>query len=385
MGAKKPRRKRKAEPQPDDAPARKPAREKLTEVVEGLAEPDADAVKRVRKIASALELQKVVDILDAGEDVMSAVREMLRRGEGRYTVSEAAEKAGLTVEQASQLNLACGFADPGPDARVLTDEDVDVIQLFQASTEIFGEDVAMQNVRVLGSAMSRVADAFISSFAVMIGRQSHEGDFNEEDLARARQTTVALLPSAVRAMDVLLRRHMDLKSRPDYLMGEEWEGVDAVDRAIGFCDLVGYTSLSQQVSTSRLASMIRDFETTASDLITARGATVVKLIGDEVMFVAPDAATAADVALALSETFGQSDALPPVRAGLAAGQVIVREGDYHGPVVNLAARIVKLASPGTVLAPSSLAGELGQVKVQDIGMRDLKGFRDPVELVQIRR
>ncbi|MGH2759920.1 MAG: adenylate/guanylate cyclase domain-containing protein, partial [Actinomycetota bacterium] len=207
----------------------------------------------------------------------------------------------------------------------------------------------------------------------------------EEDLSQANQMVVGLLPGAVNAMDVLLRRHIELKSRPDFVMGEDWEGVDAVERAVAFCDLVGYTALSEQISTQRLASMLRDFETTASDLITARGANVVKMIGDEVMFVAPDAASAAGVALELAETFGKGDALPPVRCGLAAGRVIVSEGDYHGPVVNLAARIVKLAPPGGVLAPLAIVEDLGDVKVEDLGSRDLKGFRDPVDLIRIHR
>lgn len=360
--------------------------EKLSKVVADLANPEATAASRVRAIASAFELEKVVDILDASEDVMSSVRVLLRREGGRHTLDEAAEKAGLPPEKFRQLNLACGFADPGPEARVFTDEDVEVLQIFQASTEIFGEDVAMQNVRVLGHAMSRVADAFISSFATMIGRQSREADLTDEDLARANETAVAMLPSAVRAMDVLLRRHMELKSRPEFLMGDDWEGVDAVDRAIGFCDLVGYTALAQQISDNRLATTLRAFETTASDLITEHGCGVVKLIGDEVMFVAPDAAKAVDVALTLAERFGQGDVLPPVRCGINAGRVIVREGDYHGPVVNLAARIVKLSAPGEVMAPKVIVDAIGTgFTVEDAGDRELKGFADLVPLVVIRR
>jgi adenylate cyclase len=361
--------------------------EKLSKVVAELSESEPGAVSRLRSVASALELEKVVAILDASEDVMSGIRVLLSRSEERYTLEEAAEKAGFDPAQFTQLNLACGFADPGPDARVFTDEDIEVLQLFQASTEVFGEDVAMQNVRVMGSAMSRVADAFISSFAVKIGRQSVEGDFKEEDFIQAaNETAVALLPSAVRAMDVLLRRHIELKSRTDFLMGEDWQGVDAVDRAVGFCDLVGYTALAQQISDTRLASVLRAFESTASDLITAGGAGVVKLIGDEIMFVAPDAATAVQVALALAETFGQGDVLPPVRCGVAAGRVIVREGDYHGPVVNLAARIVKLAPPAGVLVPRALKDDLGgDFRFEDAGGRDLKGFEDPVDLVRVHR
>jgi adenylate cyclase len=378
MGAKKkpgvPRKKKKVTP------------ERISQVVAELSDPEATAVSRVRSIASTFELEKVVDILDSSEDVLAAVGKLLRREGGRYTVEEAAEKAGLAPEKFRQLNLACGFADPGPDARVFTDEDIEVLQLFQASTEVFGEDLALQNVRVIGHAMSRIADAFISSFAVMIGRQSREAEITDEDLARATETAIAMLPSAVRAMDVLIRRHMELKSRPDFLLGDDWEGVDAVDRAIGFCDLVGYTALAQQISDNRLATTLRAFETTASDLITEQGADLVKLIGDEVMFVAPDARTAVDVGLSLAERFDQGDVLPPVRCGINAGRVIVREGDYHGPVVNLAARIVKLAPPGGVMCPASLADALGtDFTFEDAGDKELKGFADLVPLVVVRR
>ena len=370
-----------------EKPARKKLdKDKITKVVGELTHPEATATSRVRSLASALDLEKVVEILDTSEDVMAAVRLLLRREEGRYTLEEAAEKAGISPEKGRQINLACGFADPGPDARVFTDEDIEVLQLFEGSTAIFGEDVAIQNVRVLGLAMSRVADAFISSFATMIGRRSLEADLTDEDFARANETAVGLLPSAVRAMDVLLRRHMELKSRPDFALGDEWEGVDAVDRAVGFCDLVGYTALAQQISDNRLASTLRAFETTAADLITEHGADLVKLIGDEVMFVAPDAATAVRVALALADRFGEGDVLPPVRCGVNAGRVIVREGDYHGPVVNLAARIVKLAPPGGVMAPAELANELGtEFTFEDAGDKELKGFADLVPLVVIRR
>ena len=50
--------------------------------------------------------------------------------------------------------------------------------------------------------------------------------------------------------------------------------------------------------------------------------------------------------------------LPPVRVGLAWGPVLAREGDYYGPVVNLANRLVKAARPGTVLINDLLQEQL---------------------------
>jgi adenylate cyclase len=377
-------RKRKSRAKPKAA--KRKTTELLSNVVSGLASSEPDTVARVRSVAEALDLDKVVEFLDSDADIVAAVRQLLSRGENRYTMAEAAAKSGLSVEQIAQLNLASGFANPEHDAAVFTDEDIEILQLFQATTEFFGEDLALQNIRVIGSAMSRVADAFISTFVVMIGRQSAEGEFGEAELTQANELAVGMLPGAVKAMDVLLRRHIELKSRTDFALGADWEGVDAIDRAIGFCDLVGYTRLSQQISDTRLATMLRAFESTASDLITACGASVVKLIGDEVMFVAPDAATGAEVALSLSESFGKGDVLPPVRCGLASGRVILREGDYHGPVVNLAARIVKLAEPGTALVSAETAAAIGEsYNAQDEGLRDLKGFDEPVHVFRLTR
>ena len=282
------------------------------------------------------------------------------------------------------MNLASGFADPAPDAKVFTDEDVETFRLFSETTDFFGDDLAMQNIRVMGQAMARVADAFISSFAVAVGRQSQDMEFGDEEIAAANARATALLPSAAQSMGVLLRRQLELKSRPEIATGADFEGVDELDRAIGFCDLVGYTALSQQISTNELASDLRDFEVFSSDLIVERGGHVVKLIGDEIMFVAPDSDTAFDIGLRLVDRFSHGDVIAPVRVGIAAGRVIVREGDYFGPVVNLAARIVKLAPPSGMLAPASVP-PCERFRYTDVGAPSLKGFDDPVALVAVTR
>ena len=62
------------------------------------------------------------------------------------------------------------------------------------------------------------------------------------------------------------------------------------------------------------------------------------LIGDEVMFVTLHARAACDIALTLVEHFCCDQAITP-RGGLATGDILVRGGDYYGPVVNLAPRL----------------------------------------------
>jgi adenylate cyclase len=97
-----------------------------------------------------------------------------------------------------------------------------------------------------------------------------------------------------------------------------------------------------------------------------------------VMFVDADIANAAHIALRLTERSAVDEVLPEARAGLAAGSALSQEGDYYGPVVNLASRLVELARPGTVLVSSevhdALAGDpafvwhrLRSRRIRDIG------------------
>jgi hypothetical protein len=76
---------------------------------------------------------------------------------------------------------------------------------------------------------------------------------------------------------------------------------------------------------------------------------VVKMIGDEVMFVTDTVADAARIGLDLADAYADDDLLSDVRVGLASGPVLSRDGDYFGPTVNLAHRIVNIGNPGTVL------------------------------------
>lgn len=95
-----------------DPKPKKITKEKLSEVASALAAEDEDTVSLVRKIASAFDMEKTVDVLDASEEIIAAFGALLRRGDERYTLAEAAEKAGLPVEQLAQLNLALGFTNP---------------------------------------------------------------------------------------------------------------------------------------------------------------------------------------------------------------------------------------------------------------------------------
>ena len=121
------------------------------------------------------------------------------------------------------------------------------------------------------------------------------------------------------------------------------------EMAVGFADMVGFTLLSQHLSDEELAAVVRRFEEISHDIVTNARGRVVKMIGDEVMFVVDNVADAARIGLGLADAYADDDLLSDVRVGLAFGPVLLRDGDYFGPTVNLAHRIVNIGNPGTVL------------------------------------
>ncbi len=111
-------------------------------------------------------------------------------------------------------------------------------------------------------------------------------------------------------------------------------------RTVGFADLVGYTSASASMSVRELTAILAQFEERTAEVVYQGNGQIVKTIGDEAMFVTEDAVDACRIAIDLTKKFAQVG-LPPIRVGLAAGEVVSLGGDVFGPTVNLAARLVR--------------------------------------------
>jgi class 3 adenylate cyclase len=66
--------------------------------------------------------------------------------------------------------------------------------------------------------------------------------------------------------------------------------------------------------------------------------------------------------------------------------MLVRGGDYYGPVVNLPARAPDLAVPGEILVSEPIVAATGaDFAFENAGRRLLKGFGEPVALASLTR
>ena len=128
--------------------------------------------------------------------------------------------------------------------------------------------------------------------------------------------------------------------------------------ALGFVDLVGSTAWAQSLGLREQSLALTRFESAAWSSAVLAGGRVVKMIGDEVFFVAPTADAACRIGLEVCEAAAADHVLPPARGAVGIGPVIPREGDYFGPMVNLLSRLVKTAAPGELVVTEAVADAL---------------------------
>lgn len=318
----------------------------------------------------------------------------LLAGEGRYTRLEVAEQAGVDLDEARRLWRALGFPEVGDEQRVFTSADVaaltDVAGLLGA--DIVDGDGLVELARPLGNLMSRLAAAqtsFISEVLgarIAAGRKVEDPHLSDDLAAQALITTRELLPVLERATVYAWRRHLAAEVGRALFPDGSGLDVSAESRqaAVGFIDLTGYTRLSRNVDLTELARVLDRFETAVLDTVVAHGGRVIKNLGDEILFVIDDPASAAEATMQLLDMFTVDDTLPQVHAGLAFGPVLERGGDVFGPVVNVAARLTSLARKGTIRVDQAMATELADAQQFTLSVRAPRRVRGYLQLPSYR-
>ncbi|WP_261326137.1 adenylate/guanylate cyclase domain-containing protein [Modestobacter marinus] len=292
-------------------------------------------------------------------------------GPRRYTRREVAELAGMPPERTRRLWRALGFADVPDEDRAFSDADVAALARLSAliATGFIDPDTEASIVRAMGQSLSRLADWQIDMFAALLADRSAEA---VADIVRHAE---ALLPLMSELQDYVWRRH--LAANTGRLRAGSPGAGDRRQLAVGFADLVGYTTRSRGMGGRELGAMVEDFEGLSADLIARHRGRVVKAVGDGVLFTAGNPVDAVEIALRLPVEWSAADDRPPLRVGVAFGAVLTRLGDVYAPVVNLASRLTSIARPGTVLVDEELARRLRGVdayRVRPLNRVSVRGY-----------
>jgi adenylate cyclase len=289
------------------------------------------------------------------------------------TRDDVAERAGVPIEAAQAVWAAMGFAEVPPDEKAFTELDVAALRTAVRLREsgIVDGDTLLVLARAMGQGLARLAEAQVGVF-----RGQAEQMTPEEAQVAAAAAAEEVLPGLEQLMVHVWRRQFAAATERSFASLVQ-QGQPAL--AVGFVDLVGLTQTSRESDARALEVLLERFERETSLRVTAYGGRVIKMLGDEVLFVTDDVMAAAEVALATVEAHAHDESLPEVRAGLALGPVLSRLGDVFGEPVNLASRLTSEARPGTVLVDLQAAAALRadpSYSVVALKHRSVRGYRN---------
>ncbi|MGH9293887.1 MAG: AAA family ATPase, partial [Acidimicrobiales bacterium] len=168
-----------------------------------------------------------------------------------------------------------------------------------------------------------------------------------------------------------------------------------------FCDLVGYTSLSEDKEPEDMRELLSGYFDLARAIITRYGGTIEKFIGDAVMALwgAPvanedDAERAVRAGLELvsavagygSDRGVELRARTGVVTGTAATTEAAEEGLVIGDTVNTASRVQSAAPAGCCYVDETTrAATSAAIAFEDAGTHELKGKAEPLHLYRAAR
>jgi adenylate cyclase len=160
-------------------------------------------------------------------------------------------------------------------------------------------------------------------------------------------------------------------------------GDHRVVRSFAFIDLCGFTDFVDAHGDEAGVAELRRLRSTVREVAPLCGVRVDKWLGDGVMLVGVESEPLVAAVVTIEEWFRRQGHLA-IRAGLAAGPVILLEGDdYVGRAVNLASRLCDRAEAGQILAAEHGLSLPEGVEVTDRAHLDVRGMATPMGVLTI--
>lgn len=374
-----------------------------------------DAMYQItRLIASDFDLNsRLAKVLDKAIEVMDAERGfvMLR--------NEARNALQVSVAREMGQDLHASSPSMGIAGKAALDGDPVLMKDAGSNNEFGGRDSIIRQ-RIL-SAMAvplKVEDRILGS--IYVDTRSVNVQFNEEDLelfaSLAAQSALAI--ENVQLYEKMVeeekkRANLGRFLSPaivDVIMNQAEElvlgGRDLLVTTM-FCDIRGFTAISENITAKTLIDLLNDHFTAMTNIVFEHGGTLDKYNGDEVMalFGAPfntedDALRAVKAALAMKKKNVEMNELRKLNnqptfdigIGIATGEVIAgyigspERMDFTviGDRVNTASRLCSIANAGQiVIADTTYLLVKEFVELNAIGPQALKNKAKPVEAYEV--
>ena len=300
---------------------------------------------------------------------------LVRLGEPIYDPTTVCEAAGVDRAVGDRLWRALGFPDTPEGVLAYTADDARALRLATEGLDEFdgpehdrAEQLILEEARMVSAYLTALADSELDALTAQAALGLRRGVITDAVERGLDGSDLGWL------IVYVLRRRLDAVIRRRDASGSSLD-VHEEELAVAFVDLVGFTQWSDRAAAREIGEMLALFEARAFDSVAEANGRVVKLIGDEVMFVCK---AVADAARACLEILEADDAMPlAARAGLSYGPVLRRSGDYFGRAVNVASRINAIGDPGALVVDEATGRALGgdgRFRTTPVGRHDLKGL-----------
>ncbi len=150
-----------------------------------------------------------------------------------------------------------------------------------------------------------------------------------------------------------------------------------------FADIEGYTALFQRNEPAAI-KQVNDHRTDLEDVTHKYNGQIIQFYGDGSATVYDSVIDAVKCAIELQQ-LSAIDRIP-IRIGIHMGDLLFKDNDIFGDVVNVASRIQSSGIPGSILISKKVADELDNhpdVHIKRIGLFALKNVKEKVELFAI--
>ena len=169
-----------------------------------------------------------------------------------------------------------------------------------------------------------------------------------------------------------------------------------VERTVLFADLRGSTSMYETLGNADATAVVTQSVALLARIVTNHHGRVVKTLGDGLMAMFTDAASAVGAADEMHESLerigapgdgglaAHARAVPlKLQVGLACGEVIEMSGDVFGDAVNVAARLIDHAGDNETLVTSNVLDGLAEAEAERFRSLDRMQLRGRVEPVHV--
>ena len=377
----------------------------VTSAGEGLADPDRvvlpDVLQKAVQVARGLsghepaptsQLLGRVLVVDDNPSVLDLIgRRLVREGHAVSTCTGGAE--ALKVIAAQPFDL------------VLLDLMMPGVTGLDVLSRLKGDPATRELPVILISALDEVetavrcieagADDFLAKpLNGTLLRARIANSLERKFLRDREQGALALLQREQERSEALLRNVLPVRIVERLRRGETAVADHFDEVTVLFCDLVGFTALSTQLSTAATLDLLNRIFSGFDQLVAELDLEKIKTIGDAYMAVGgmsddgPDharrvAAMAARIPAVLANAAGEHRLsvrigidTGPASAGIIGTQKFFY--DVWGDTVNTASRLEGLAEPGRILISGATRAALGEVPCEALPPLSIKG-KGPVE------